>query len=518
MKLYENLLNAARECPDRIAQEFMGAQFPYGMVAHEARQVAAGLVSLGIQPGESVGCMLPNIPPFAGVHFGTLMAGCITVPMNVMLTGPEVEYLVTDSDIKVIVVYEMFLQAVSDGIRHLKNPPRVFVVGANAGNHHLYHELLKDDPEFRPVVVADDQPVQTLYTSGTTGRPKGAQITNANVIANLDMFESILPIDENDKFLCVLPLFHVFALNGVLHACVRRKSAISLQPRFDVESCITSLIEEGVTSFAGVPTMYFYLLKHPRVAEIKGSKLRYCISGGAAMPVEVLTQWERITGVPIYEGFGLTETTVSVCINRPENRKVGSIGLPFDGVEMRIFDEADNAVPNGEVGEVVIRAPNVMKGYLNRPEETAEAMRSGWFHTGDMGYRDGDGFFYIVDRKKDMIIKGGFNVYPREIEEVIYELPEVAEAAVIGVFDEVKGEHIRAVVAFKPNQTLTQEVIEAHLEQKLAKYKLPQEYSFVKELPKGPTGKILKRELRAQCEQWNRDRVRTGGSPAGVSP
>jgi len=509
MRLYQYLLEAAQEEPDRIALEFMGMQFPYSLVAAEARQVAAGLVAAGIKPGDSVGVMVPNIPQFVTVKYGILMAGAVLVPFNVMLQGPEIEYLVRDSDIKLIVAYEMFAPAVAAGIKNLASPPPVYVVGKENHGFHYYHELLKDDPNFRPVEVDTNLPIMTLYTSGTTGKPKGAQITNANVIANLEMFESIIPAEEGDKWLCVLPLFHVFALNGILNASIRKRTTIVLHPRFDLDQCLQSLAEDGITSFAGVPTMYFYLLKHPKVAE-KFPRLRYCISGGAAMPVEVMNQFEKITGVPIYEGFGLTETTVSVCINRPEARKIGSIGQPFVGVEMKIFDDNDNEVANGEVGEVVIKAPNVMKGYLNRPEETAEALRNGWFHTGDLGYRDDDGFFFIVDRKKDMIIKGGFNIYPREIEEVIFQLPEVAEAAVIGAFDEAKGEHIVAVVACKPGQHLSEQQVATHLESQLAKYKLPQEIVFRPELPKGPTGKILKRELRQQWDQWNRDH----GAPA----
>ncbi len=508
MKVYENLLNAAAETPDTICYEFMGAQFPYSMAAAEARALASGLLKLGVQPGDSIGCMLPNIPPFVAVHYGALMAGCVFVPMNVMLQGREIEYLVRDSQIKVLVTYEMFAQNVADGLAHMKNPPKVFVVGANVGSYHPYHELLDHDPSFTPVDVDENLPIQTLYTSGTTGKPKGAQITNANVIANLKMFESILPTEPGDKALCVLPMFHVFALNAVLNASIWQRTSVVMHPRFDVESCVRSLAEDGITSFAAVPTMYSYLLKHPQIREVKFPKLRQCVSGGAALPVEVLSQWEEVTGVPIYEGFGLTETTVSICINRPDRRKVGSIGLPFEGVDMQIWDEEDHPLPVNTRGEVVVRAPNVMLGYLNQPEATAEAMRGGYFHTGDIGYRDEDGFFYIVDRMKDMIIKGGYNIYPREIEEVLYQIPEIAEAAVIGVFDEIKGEHVRAVVAFKPGKTLSTEAIEVYLEQQLAKYKLPQEYTILPELPKGPTGKILKRELRAQHEQWNRDRAK----------
>jgi len=387
MKLYENLLSAAREEPEAIALEFMGMQFPYFLVAHDARRVAAGLVALGLKPGDSVGCMLPNIPQFVAVYYGALMAGCVFVPMNVMLLGPEVEYVVRDSNIKALVTYEMFAEQASAGIAKLENPPTLFVVGANTAGHKSYAELMGDGESFTPVDVDTNLPVMRLYTSGTTGKPKGAEITNANVIANLEMFESILPYEKGDKALCVLPLFHCFALNGVLNASVRHRTAVVLHPKFELEAAFKSLADDGIASFAGVPTMFFYLLKHPAMGKTKFPKLRYCISGGAAMPVEVINQFESITGVPIYEGFGLTETTVSVCINRPDCRKIGSIGQPFDGVEMKIFDEQDQEVACGEVGEVVIRGPNVMLGYLNRPEETAEALRNGWFHTGDLGLR-----------------------------------------------------------------------------------------------------------------------------------
>ncbi|MBX7166736.1 MAG: long-chain fatty acid--CoA ligase [Pirellulales bacterium] len=510
MKLHEYLLSHAERTPDRIFLEFMGMQIPFFVVATQAKQVCQGLRNVGIQAGESVGVMLPNIPPFVSSYFGTLMNGSVVVTMNVLLQKNEIQYLIQDSNIRVIIVFEMFLQQVHDAVSEMENPPLVFVVGEDPGSHRPYHDLMPAiDESFQPTDVDPSLPIMTLYTSGTTGKPKGAQLTAANVEANLDMLESLLPVETNDKWLCVLPLFHVFALNGILNASVRHGTCVVLHPRFEVEGCFKSLVEDGITSFAGVPTMYFYLLKHPQVGKAKFPALRYCISGGAAMPVEVLNQWEKTVEAPIYEGFGMTETTVSVSINLPDARKVGSIGRPFKGVDMRIFDEQDVEVADGTVGELVIRAPNIMKGYLNKPAETAEAMRNGWFHTGDMGYRDADGFYYIVDRKKDMIIKGGFNIYPREIEEAIYELPEVAEAAVIGVFDEAKGELVKAIIACKPGMSLSPAGVDAHLRARLAKYKLPQEYEFLPELPKGPTGKILKRELRDASQQWNRDHTQT---------
>ncbi len=331
------------------------------------------------------------------------------------------------------------------------------------------------------------------------------------------MTESIFPVKPGDKTLCVLPLFHCFALNGVLNGAIRNRTAVVLHPRFEVEACIKSLAEDGITSFAGVPTMYFNMLKHPMIHDVQFPQLRHGVSGGAAMPVEVLSQWEEVTGTPIYEGYGLTETTVSVSINRPEKRKVGSIGRPYPGVEVKLVDEDGNEVPQGEVGEIAVKAPNVMLGYLNKPKATAEAIRDGWFHTGDLGHADEDGFLFIVDRKKDMIIKGGFNIYPREIEEVIYALPEVAEAAVIGIFDEAKGELVRACIAFKPDQSVAEEDVRAHIGEHLARYKHPNDYVFLDELPKGPTGKILKRELRDRWAQWNKDRVEERKAEAPVS-
>ena len=510
MRLYDYLLEAAREEPQKIALEFQDKKIPFGYLADESRKLAAGLRDVGLQTGQSVGAILPNIPNFVAAQFGTNMAGGTFVPMNVMLRAPEIRYVVEDSDLRVLIVYEMFLPAVVEAIDGLKNPPVLFVLGSELGGHRPYAELLKDDPDFKPIEYDPDQPAQTLYTSGTTGKPKGAQITGANVVANLNMVEKIFPVYPEDKTLCVLPLFHVFALNGVLNSAIRHRTTIVLHTKFELEPCVKSLVEDDITTFAGVPTMYFYILKHPKIQELKFPKLRHCVVGGAPMPLEVITEFEKITGVTVYEGFGLTETTVSVCINRPDRRKIGSIGIPYDEVDMKVVDDDDNELPPGKMGEIIVRAPNVMLGYLNKPEATAEAMRNGYFHTGDIGHRDEEGFFYIVDRKKDMIIKGGFNIYPREIEEIIYQLRQVAEAAVIGTFDEAKGEQIVACIAFKPDQSLTEEEVHAHLEKNLAKYKLPQEYVITSELPKGPTGKILKRELRAQWHQWSAERVNKG--------
>jgi long-chain acyl-CoA synthetase len=474
--VFEYLLSAEAETPDRIALEFMGQRISYAALAQNARKLANGLRAHGISAGKSIGLMLPNVPQFAEALYGSWINGNVIVPMNVLLTAPEVRYLVEDSKLAAIFVYEMFLPSVEAAIAGLREPPRVIVIG-KPGEHIAYSALIEGTkPVTTPRATTQGEHILTIYTSGTTGKPKGAVITNSNVLAQLDMTENLFPTHEGDKVLCVLPLFHVFALNGVLNFNIRGRGTVVLHPKFEVDAAAKSLQTDGITVFAGVPTMYFYLLKHPEIATLRFPVLRYCVSGGAAMPLEVMNTFEDRFGVPIYEGYGLTETTVSV----------------------RIVDDERRDVPTGERGEIVVRGPNLMQGYLNRPEATAEAIVDGWFHTGDVGCVDAEGFVYIVDRKKDMIIKGGYNIYPREIEEVLYQLPQIAEAAVVGVRDEAKGEQVRACISVKPGASLDAEAVENHLKENLAKYKLPSEYVFMNELPKGPTGKILKRELTPQ--------------------
>jgi long-chain acyl-CoA synthetase len=495
-QVYEYLLDAGAEEPKAIALEFMGKPISFGTLADNARKLASGLAAHGVKPGTSVGLMLPNLPQFPEALFGAWINGNVVVPMNVLLKAPEVRYLVEDSEIGALFVYEAFLPEVEAGIADLASPPRIFVVG-KAGKHTAYGALVEASPLATPHVPQGDEHLLTIYTSGTTGKPKGAVITNHNVIAQMDMIDEVFPQEAGDRALCVLPLFHVFAMNSVLNVNIRQRATVVLHAKFDVTAALNSLQHDNITTFAGVPTMYFYFLKQVGDADVRFPTLKRCISGGAGMPLDVMHSFERKFNVPIFEGYGLTETTVSVCCNSPAAKKDGSVGKAYPGVEIRILDDDQREVPRGERGEVVLRGPNIMQGYLNRPEATAEALKDGWLYTGDIGMLDDEGFLFIVDRKKDLIIKGGYNIYPREIEEVLYQLPGVAEAAVVGVHDDAKGESVRAVISVKPGADLDQEAIESHLSQNLAKYKLPSEYVFMTELPKGPTGKILKRELRA---------------------
>ena len=505
MKAAALLPDAAEAVPDRTVIEHAGQAITYAELAERATQVAGAMRDAGLRPGDAVAVMLPNVPEFAATVAGSLLLGTRLVPMNYLLQPREVRYVLADSSVRLLVTDRTLLPQVEPALARLDAPPQLVVVGGSigsgsVGNHHDFASWTAAAPPHRdPELVADDAPLLTLYTSGTTGAPKGALITGANLLSQFAMTARAFPPSEGERSLCVLPLFHVFALNALLLQAFFQRTTVVLHSRFDTAETAHSLAHDRITLFAGVPTMYFYLLGHEGLDDLSFPHLRTCISGGAPLPVEVLHEFERRVGITIHEGYGLTETTVAVCVNHPgRERKPGTIGTPYEGVQMKIVDAAGRELPRGDVGEVVIQSPNVMKGYHGKPEATADALVDGWFHTGDLGVCDEDGYFSIVDRVKDMILVGGFNVYPREIEELLHEIPGVGEAAVLGVPDSARGERVRAVIAPKPGQRVTEQVVRAHLERELASYKLPREYVFTSELPKGPTGKVLKRVLRDQ--------------------
>ena len=502
-RVYDFLLRPAAEEPEGVALEFMGQSWTYRQLADRARQVAGGLAAHGVSAGSNVALMLPNVPQFVEALYGAWMNGNVVVPMNVLLTPPEVRYVLSDSNVRVVFVLDAFLERVEVALGQLDDPPRVYVIG-QPGRHTPYASLFEAGPRALEELCPTDADthVLTIYTSGTTGKPKGALIDNANVVAQLEMIDSGFEPLPGDRVLCVLPLFHVFALNAILNSGLRHRYTVVLHPKFDVAATLKSLASEDITIFCGVPTMYFYLLKFAP-AEMRFPKLRYCVSGGSAMPLAVLRKFEERFGAPVYEGYGLTETTVSVASNTIAAKKAGSVGRSYPGVEVRIVDNDGRDLPRGERGEIFVRGPNVMRRYINRPADTSEALAGGWLHTGDIGYLDDEDYLFIVDRKRDLIIKAGYNIYPREIEDVIHQLPQVAEAAVVGIDDEAKGEHVRACISVRPDAKLTQAEVEAFLAANLAKYKLPNEYVFMNELPKGASGKILKRELRASLTRRN---------------
>jgi long-chain acyl-CoA synthetase len=411
--------------------------------------------------------------------------------MNVLLKRREIAFYLEDSGAKLLLAWHGFAEearggAEDAGAELLEVEPQAFA--ELLGGHDPSPELSATDEEDTAVI---------LYTSGTTGKPKGAELTHHNLSRNADVSSRTTSnVQPGDIVLGSLPLFHSFGQTVSMNASLRVGATLTLLPKFDPGEALEIMQRDGVTHFYGVPTMYGALLHHPSREGYDTSNLRICITGGASMPVEVLRGFEEAFDCEVLEGYGLSETSPVACTNHPGRpRKAGSIGTPLEDVEMKVVDEDDSEVPQGEVGEIVIRGHNVMKGYWQRPEATEETMRGGWFHSGDMARVDEDGYFFIVDRKKDLIIRGGYNVYPREVEEVLYEHPKIREAAVLGVPHDEWGEEIGAAIVPHEGEALAPEEVSGYVKERIAAYKYPRIVWFMEELPKGPTGKILKREI-----------------------
>jgi long-chain acyl-CoA synthetase len=477
--------------PDRVAIRLGPRALSYAALERAVRGVAASLRARGIQPGDAVAVMIPNVPEFTIAYFGILYAGGTVVPLNVLLSAPEVAYHVADSKARLLIAHPLFQAPAQRGAEEAGVP---VVWSEGAGDSLAAFAEAAPTDALQP--TSPDDTAVILYTSGTTGKPKGAELTHANLLINCAIVvPKLAPVGPGDVALATLPLFHSFGQTCIQNATLAVGGCFTLLPRFTPDEAAAIVKRDRVTLFAGVPTMYFALLHH--AGELDFSSVKWCLSGGAPMPVEVMKAFEAKFGVEILEGYGLSETSPVATFNMLDKpRKAGSIGYPVWGVEVSIQDETGRLLPDGERGEICIRGHNIMKGYLGRPEATAETMRGGWFHSGDVGIRDPDGSYRIVDRVKDMIIRGGFNVYPREVEEVLYGHPAVAEAAVIGVPHPSHGEEVKAVVALKPGQSATPDDLIAWSKERLAAYKYPRQVEFVDVLPKGPTGKILKRELK----------------------
>ncbi len=507
LNLAQLLRDAARRYPERTALVIGDIQLPYQMVHATAQRFAGGLRGLGVKRGEHVALMLPNVPHFTFAYFGSHYAGNPVVPLNVLLKASEIAYHLEDSDAACLVVWEGFYEQAREAFDKVASCRRLIVAKADRGDlgvpegaHNMTAVLGTATPiTDLPDTMPDDTAV-ILYTSGTTGRPKGAELTHFNMFYNAEyVCTKLMPmLDKQHVALATLPLFHSFGQTCMHNAVLMSGGSVVLLPRFEVEPACTLMQANKVTIFAGVPTMYFALLHDPKAQAYDLSSLCYCLSGGAAMPVEVMKAFDSRYNVNILEGYGLSETSPVASFNHLDRpKKAGSIGTPIGGVEFQLRDAEGRRIDEaGKPGEIWIKGHNVMKGYYKRPEATAESIVDGWFSTGDIATCDADGYYAIVDRKKDMIIRGGFNVYPRELEEVLYAHPAVAEAAVIGVPDEKLGEEVKAVVALKPGQTCTEDELRAHCKENLAAYKYPRMYEIIEELPKGPTGKILKRALR----------------------
>ena len=436
--------------------------------------------------------MLPNVPYFPVVYYGVLRLGGVVVPMNPLLKGREVNFYLDDPGAEMLVAWHDFEEPASKGAEEAGAELILVKPGE-------FEKLLGEVEE--PLHVLEDRDgddtAVILYTSGTTGKPKGAELTHSNLYKNCTVAaDNLGEITKEDKVLGALPLFHSFGQTCSLNGAVHAQAMISMIPRFDPEKALEIIERDKITLFQGVPTMYNGMLHASNKDDVDTSSLRLCMSGGSAMPEEVMRKFEEQFGCKVLEGYGLSETSPVASFNHPDKEnKPGSIGTPIEGVEMKLVDDDGNEVDDGEVGEIAIKGHNIMKGYWNREEATAESIKDGWFFSGDMGKKDEDGYFFIVDRKKELIIRGGYNVYPREIEEVLYEHPAVQEAAVVGVPDDNLGEEVGAAVVLKEGEELSADELKDYVKNEVAAYKYPRQVWFLDELPKGPTGKILKREI-----------------------
>ena len=517
--LAEFLENSAQTYPDRIAIVFGDTRLTYQQVDGAANQVANLLASRGIGRGDKVALSCPNLPYFSIVYYGILKAGATVVPLNVLLKGREVAYHLGDSDAKAYFAFQgtpdlPIGQEAYAGFQEARQAggcEHFFVITADPaaaspieGTETLGQGLAGQPPTFDTVAVDDDDTAVILYTSGTTGQPKGAELRHRNMRDNALVGKELFGADPAapDTYLCVLPLFHSFGQTVIQNGAFAFGGTIVMLPRFEAAPAIGLMLNEKVTFFAGVPTMYWGLLNaldDSVDVTTLAENLRVAVAGGAALPVEVHHQFEERFGVTILEGYGLSETSPVASFSPfGEPVRVGSIGTPIPGVEMKLIDPDswDEITDPDGIGEIAIRGHNIMKGYYKRPDATAEAINEeGWFRSGDLGRKDADGYYYIVDRSKDMIIRGGYNVYPREIEEVLLTHPAVSLAAVIGVPHDSHGEEIKAFVILKPGATATPEEIVEWGKEQMAAYKYPRIVEIVDSLPMTATGKILKREL-----------------------
>jgi len=512
-----NLERNAELHPDKSAVLFADKVLTYAELNAAANQVANGLKSHGIGKGDHVALSCPNVPYFPIIYFGVLKAGAVVIPINVLLKAPEIAYILKDSDAKAFFCFDdtpglaMGAEGYA-GFTEAGTCPHFFMMAADPTQSATIDDvetvgklMQSQSPLGAAATVDATDTALILYTSGTTGKPKGAELTHANVGMNILVNHALVRGTASDVYLIVLPLSHCLAQIAQMNVSILGGGTIVLQSRFDPNAVLAAMRVHGVTIFAGVPTIYIALLKVLNLAGANerfdvaaiAARLRIGMSAGAAMPVEVMRQFEELFGIFILEGYGITETTATVAFNMLDFERVpGSVGKAIWGTQVRVVDSNGDSVGAGQEGEIIIHGHNVMKGYYKRPEATAEAIRDGWFYSGDVGKFDVHGNLFIVDRIKDMIIRGGFNVYPREVEEVLMTHDAVAQAAVIGVPHSTHGEEIKAVLMLKPGMSATPESLVTWAKERMAAYKYPRIVEIVEMLPMSATGKVLKRELR----------------------
>ncbi|MDE0582293.1 MULTISPECIES: AMP-binding protein [Planococcus] len=527
MPVQEYLTKAYEDFPQKTAIHFLGKDLSYEELYQSAMKMANYLQKLGIQKGDRVSIMLPNCPQAVISFYGILYAGGVVVMTNPLYTEREISYQMKDSGAKAIIALDILFPRINKVIKEtdLEN---VIVTGIkdyltfpknlvypfiqkkqygmtvkveHRGINHLFTEIMKTaSPQItKPPFDFDEDLALLQYTGGTTGSPKGVMLTHRNLISNATMCDAWLYKSKRgeETIMGIIPLFHVYGLTTVLILSVMQGNKMVLLPKFDPEQALKTINKQKPTLFPGAPTLYIGLLNHPDIKKYDLSSIEACLSGSAPLPTEVQEKFERITGGKLVEGYGLTETSPVTHSNLVwGERTKGSIGMPYPDTDCEIFlPGTTDPVPNGQIGEIAIQGPQVMKGYWNRPDATAATIVDGWLLTGDLGYMDEEGQFFIVDRKKDMIIAGGFNIYPREIEEVLYEHEAIQECVVAGIPDPYRGETVKAYIVLKEGYTVTEEQLDKHCREHLAAFKVPRIYEFRKELPKTAVGKILRRSL-----------------------
>jgi long-chain acyl-CoA synthetase len=507
--------------PNNVAIIFQGIHLTYRYMGDMVNRFAAALYDLGVRKGDRVGLMSANCPQWEIAYFAILKTGAIVVQTNPMYMEREVEYQMNDAEAEIIIVMDALYPRVA-AIQARTALKRVITISmtekcAEYPGVYRFEDLVKKYKENPPLVEIDPQADLAVlqYTGGTTGVSKGVMLTHYNLVADALMTRAWFSKceDGKERVLAVLPLFHVYAMTNCLNFSIVSGATQILLPRFDLDQVLQAINDYAPTIFPGSPTMYVAINNHPRVKEYNISSIKSCISGSAPLPVEVAQRFEQLTGGRLVEGYGLSEASPVTHCNPMDGRaRAGSIGLSFPDTLTKIMDSdtGTRELPHSEVGELVIKGPQVMLGYWNRPQETASTLRDGWLYTGDIAKMDKDGFVYIVDRKKDMIIAGGFNIYPREVEEVLYEHPAVFEAAVVGVPDPYRGETVKAYVVLRPGAKATQEEIIAFCREKISAFKAPRQVEFKEALPKTAVGKILRRQLVAEEKERQAEKSKGG--------
>ncbi|MEY8753586.1 fatty acid--CoA ligase family protein [Peribacillus frigoritolerans] len=508
MNLSEQLHQMALKKADKPAYYFLDQSTSYGELDKAVTKFADELHRLGVSKGDNIALLLGNSPHFIISLYGAMRAGATVIPVNPIYTPDEIGYILNNGDVKVVVALDKLLPLL-EKMNPILSSVEQYVIcetqphSGDSSEFNICNKMKSftkmvesGDEGFKGPELDPEDTAIILYTSGTTGKPKGAMLTHTNIYSNAHDIGEYLNITESDRVITTLPMFHVFSLTVVVNAPLISGGTLLIVPQFSPKEIFRQIKKYDATVFAGVPTMYNFLFQYPDAKEDALKSLRICISGGSAMPVSLLESFERKFNVRVSEGYGLSEASPVTCFNpldRP--RKAGSIGTSILRVENKVVNELGEEVPVNGVGELIVRGPNVMKGYYKMPEESAAVLKNGWLYTGDLARMDDEGYFFIVDRKKELIIVGGYNVYPREVEEVLYAHPEVVEAAAIGVPDPNQGEVVKCFVV-KKNNALTEEELLAHCMEHLAKYKVPAKIEFLDELPKNATGKILRRSLK----------------------